>query len=1168
MAKLPDSKTQSWLDRPLVASLVVNWETLLFAAILILAVISRFYDLGARVMSHDETSHVYFSWQLFKGNGYAHSPLTHGPLQFHLISLSYFLFGDSDFSARFPAALFSVAIVGFAWAFRRYIGRIGAMIAAALLLISPYMLYYGRYARNEAYVGLFGLVTLWAILRYLDLGENKYLYFLTAATALHFAAKETSFIYAAQGLLFLGFLFLVRVSRHQWPRPEFRRRFLYALYAVLALAVITVGVQWVQAKVSPGVVSGAEVLEPVVAGDPVPVQSAAPVSPIVLVSGGLAGLALIAGLAFLVRGYGWEQLRKERSFGLMVLIFTLVLPHLAAFPIRFINPDHTYSYYVDLLSRAVQGSGLSAQEAGSLIPVALMVLALFGLSALLGMLWSRRVWLTNVAIFYVIFVPLFSTMFTNLNGLFTGLVGSLGYWLEQQGVQRGSQPSYYYWGVQIPIYEYLAATGTLLAAWMGVKLLRRKTEPPAQNDAPDRNLRPHESRRLALIFFAFWAVTSLIAYTVAGEKMPWLTYHIALPMILLSGWAFSRLIQRIDWARWRLPRTAFAVILVPVFILALLGALVSLLGANPPFQGPQQTQLLDTYEFVFRIIVVLASGYGLWRLREELPDGQLSAVAGLVVIIGMALLTIRTSMRAAFINYDDATEYLVYAHMARGPKEIMEQVDELSQRINDGNTMVVAYDNETSYPFWWYLRNYPNQRYYGETPSRDLRDAPIIIVGDANYSKIEPIVGNGYNMFEYIRIWWPNQDYFDFQKSSVSYDYSVQTGQPAETMNTINYLPRALARVWGYLDTGAERAAVYNIWMDRDFSDYFAARGQSFDMTNWNPSRTMRLYVRKDVVAQIWEYGVEPAAGVEIADPYEDKGIELPAALSLGEAGSGPLQFNAPRGLALAPDGSLYVADAFNHRIQHIAADGTLIRSWGSQSATGGESPEPGSFNEPWGVAVSPDGEFVYVADTWNHRIQKFTSGGRYLTSWGVFAQGSDPYSMYGPRDVAVDADGNVLVTDTGNKRITVYDANGEYINQYGVFGFDLGSFDEPVGIAVDLANNRLYVADTWNQRVQVIAYSDGVFEAVDAWDISGWFGQSLENKPYLAVGGDRLYISDPEAGRVLVYNFNGELQYFWGGFDQTAVLLGITQGIAADADGNVWVSDSQNNRVLLFKAP
>src|SRR5512141_3077130 len=115
-----------WLERPLFSAVPsVSYEVVIFAGILILAVISRFYNLGARVMSHDESLHTYFSWLLYKGSGYQHNPMMHGPLQFHLIALSYFLFGASDYTARIPAALFSIGTIALTWQWRRYLGKVG-----------------------------------------------------------------------------------------------------------------------------------------------------------------------------------------------------------------------------------------------------------------------------------------------------------------------------------------------------------------------------------------------------------------------------------------------------------------------------------------------------------------------------------------------------------------------------------------------------------------------------------------------------------------------------------------------------------------------------------------------------------------------------------------------------------------------------------------------------------------------------------------------------------------------------------------------------------------------------------------------------------------------------------------------------------------------------------
>ena len=115
---------ESWLDRPLLGGLSLKWTAVVFIGILFIAFLSRFYLLEARVMSHDETSHVYFSWMLEQGRGYKHDPVTHGPLQFHLIAFSYFLFGDNDLSARLPHAIASLLSVAFLWNYRRYLGKI------------------------------------------------------------------------------------------------------------------------------------------------------------------------------------------------------------------------------------------------------------------------------------------------------------------------------------------------------------------------------------------------------------------------------------------------------------------------------------------------------------------------------------------------------------------------------------------------------------------------------------------------------------------------------------------------------------------------------------------------------------------------------------------------------------------------------------------------------------------------------------------------------------------------------------------------------------------------------------------------------------------------------------------------------------------------------------
>ena len=144
------TSTHSWLDTPVFAKLpFLNIETFIVILVLLLALVSRFADLGLRVQAHDEINHVIPSYELAHGQGYRHDPVTHGPLQFHLIALSYTLFGSNDFTSRIPSAIFSIATVAVVlFGFRRYLGRVGSLIAGALFLISPYMLFYGRYTNG------------------------------------------------------------------------------------------------------------------------------------------------------------------------------------------------------------------------------------------------------------------------------------------------------------------------------------------------------------------------------------------------------------------------------------------------------------------------------------------------------------------------------------------------------------------------------------------------------------------------------------------------------------------------------------------------------------------------------------------------------------------------------------------------------------------------------------------------------------------------------------------------------------------------------------------------------------------------------------------------------------------------------------------------------------
>ncbi len=747
-------------------------------------------------------------------------------------------------------------------------------------------------------------------------------------------------------------------------------------------------------------------------------------------------------------------------------------------------------------------------------------------------------------------------------------------------MERGSQPIYYFALIQVPMYEYLPALGALLAIfyvlrdWLrrsraeraalslelddpqdagepemgdGISGIAALQEPDVPSEYEPDEIQPAAplvQKPPVIGLLIFWSISSLVAFSVAGEKMPWLTVHIALPMILAAGWSFGRLIESTDWAKVREHRAWLVILLLPVFFASLGGVFASLLGTALPFQGNDLTQLQATATFLTSAAVVLLSAWGLFSLLKDWPGHVVRHVFALALLAVLAVLTIHASILANYINYDTAEEYLVYAHAARGPKDILAQIEEISKRTTGGLDIAVAYDNESLYPFWWYLRDYPNKVWYTDQPTRELRNDPIILVGEGNYSKVEPIVGDAYDVFEYTRLWWPNQDYFN-----LTWD-----------------------RLWGAIANPAMRSAIFQIWLNHDYTQYAQVTNDpNLTLTTWQPSNKMRMYIRKDIVAQIWNYGVAPSSqAAVVADPYAQGTISLSADQIIGSAGTQPGQFQSQRGIAFAPDGSLYVADTNNNRIQHLSPDGKLLQEWGTFGDTStGQAVPGGQFNQPWGVAVGPDGS-VYVADTWNNRIQKFTADGKFVQMWGYFGQAEQPDAFWGPREIVVDAKGHVYITDTGNKRVVIFDSDGNYLAQFGGTGAQPGQFDEPVGIALDKTGN-VYIADTWNQRVQVFAPdATGLnFTSLASWDISGWYGQSLDNKPYIAVDSQQhVFVTDPEAYRVLEFSDKGDFIRAWGDNSTGADGFGLPDGIAVDAQDHVWVSDAANNRIMRFTLP
>jgi uncharacterized protein (TIGR03663 family) len=804
--------------------------------------------------------------------------------------------------------------------------------------------------------------------------------------------------------------------------------------------------------------------------------------------------------------HGLRSWRQGPLFDLLIVIGTLILPLASPLAIDLLGRDP-----VDYTPSGVYFSG-----AVFLVTVAI--------SAGIGLWWDRRRWPICAGLFYVIFVPLFTSMYTNGQGFATGMVGQLGYWLSQHGVKRGGQPWFYYL-VLFPLYEFLPI---LLGVAGAIYLALRGPRPP-QSDVealPLDDSQPEGAPAVLSVspaptvpLLLYWSLTAFALYSWAGEKMPWLMMHLAVPLHLLGGWTLAHLVEA-DWRSLIKRGALWLLLLIPLFVFTLGRVLVT-----RPVGGTTSEALFRTMAWITALLTALLLAAFIRRIRERLSRREgwrMVAASALVILLA---LTVRFAWMATFINADVANEFLVYAQGAPDVAIVARELTDLSQRLTGGLDLTIAYDSEVSWPFVWYLRDFTNAQYFGDKPAGPL-DAEVVLVGVANEASVMKLLDNRYYRREYRLIWWPNQNWY------------------------MSMSPKSL---WRDL---RDEAARKKLW------DVIFYRKHDVSLASWPFVNRFAMYIRRDIVQQLWDYGPETLTAPETlpGDEYTDKWVETAAASVWGMPGSGPGQFLGPKGVARDLDGNVYIADSQNHRIQVFDAQGQFVREWGGEGVNAGE------FKEPWGVAVSADGT-VYVADTWNHRIQVFDRKGGFLRMWGVFGEAPAPETfpglLYGPRDVVVDDTGYVYVSDTGNKRVIKYDPYGSMIHAVGGEGSAEGQLLEPVGIAV-ADDGLLYVADTWNRRIQVFD-AEGRF--VRQWGVYAWSGMSVVNKPYLAV--DRqgsVYATDPEGYRVLQFDVRGQLLASWGQYGRDEASMNLPTGIVLDASGRIFVSDSDNGRILVYR--
>jgi DNA-binding beta-propeller fold protein YncE len=280
-----------------------------------------------------------------------------------------------------------------------------------------------------------------------------------------------------------------------------------------------------------------------------------------------------------------------------------------------------------------------------------------------------------------------------------------------------------------------------------------------------------------------------------------------------------------------------------------------------------------------------------------------------------------------------------------------------------------------------------------------------------------------------------------------------------------------------------------------------------------------------------------------------------------GTKGNNESQFHEPIGIAIdKKDNSIYVADTSNHRIQKFDVNGNFVLEWGMQGKGDGQ------FNGPRGIDIDSKGD-IYVSDFDNNRIHKFSAFKTcptnhkisekicLITNWG--STGSENGKFRVPYDLAVDSQDNIYVADLLNHRIQKFDSSGKFIEAWNLNSTNPSK--TPLGIGIDKINDTLYIST--GKDIQKFD-SSGKF--IEAWNLNRsanvlFQGITVDLNGYV-------YVTDIQSPTIQKFDSSGKFIEAWNLHETDLIQKPGSSDIAIDSLNNTIISNTKNNNIQIFR--